>query len=79
MEAGLEVVPLSIISDDGTHQFGVEIARTDEQQTRGLMFRDRLAPDRGTILTFSPPRPVSFWIRKPYGPQPATPTHWNAE
>lgn len=44
-EAGLEAVPLSITSGGQTHRFRVEVARTDEQQRKGLMFRDRLAPD----------------------------------
>ena len=29
----------------------------------GLMYRNALAPDRGMIFPFNPPRPASFWMR----------------
>ena len=29
----------------------------------GLMYRDKLAPDRGMIFPFDPPRDASFWMR----------------
>lgn len=60
---GLEIVPLSIVSGARTHRFQVEVARTDEQQSRGLMYRDRLPPDRGMIFPFGAPRAASFWMR----------------
>lgn len=62
-EAGLDIVPLSIVSGARTHRFRVEVARTPEQQQRGLMYRDTLAPDRGMMFPFSPPRPASFWMK----------------
>lgn len=62
-EAGLEIVPLRIEAGRRRHAFRVEVARTPEQQARGLMFRDRLAPDRGMIFPFPQPRPASFWMR----------------
>lgn len=62
-ETGLEVVSLSITSNGRTHRFQVEVARTEAQQSRGLMYRDRLAPDRGMIFPFSAPRAASFWMR----------------
>ncbi len=62
-EAGLDIVPLSIVSGGRTHRFRVEVARTPEQQQRGLMYRDTLAPDRGMMFPFSPPRRASFWMK----------------
>ncbi|WP_345166233.1 DUF192 domain-containing protein [Sphingomonas daechungensis] len=61
--AGLEQVPLTIHSSSGTHKFTVEIARTPEQQARGLMFRESLAPDRGMIFPYDPPTDASFWMK----------------
>ncbi len=29
----------------------------------GLMYRTKLAPDRGMIFPFDPPRDASFWMR----------------
>lgn len=62
-EAGLDIIPLTISSGGRTHRFKVEVARTDAQQTRGLMYRDRLAPDRGMIFPYAAPRPLSFWMK----------------
>ena len=61
--AGLEQVPLTIASGGEEHRFTVEVASTGEQQAMGLMYRNRLAPDRGMIFPFDPPRPASFWMR----------------
>ena len=61
--SGLEVVPLTIESGGRSHRFMVEVARTSEEQARGLMFRDSLADDAGMIFPFPAPRPASFWMR----------------
>lgn len=62
--AGLSVVPLEIRTASGkTHSFNVEVARTESEQARGLMFRDSLAPDSGMIFPMDPPRPASFWMK----------------
>ena len=62
--AGLEQVPLTVTTANGkTHRFTVEVARTPEEQAYGLMNRQSLAPDRGMIFPYSPPRPVGFWMK----------------
>ena len=61
--AGLEHVPLTVISDGREHRFTVEVARTGAEQTMGLMYRTELAPDRGMIFPMEPPRNASFWMR----------------
>jgi uncharacterized membrane protein (UPF0127 family) len=61
--AGLELVPLTITSNGRDHRFTVEVASTVEQQSMGLMYRNKLAPDRGMIFPFDPPRDASFWMR----------------
>jgi uncharacterized protein len=43
--------------------FKVEVAQTPEEQTRGLMFRESLAPNHGMIFPMDPPREASFWMR----------------
>ena len=37
----------------------VEVARTIEEQRKGLMFRTELAADRGMVFVFTPVRPPS--------------------
>jgi len=56
-------VPLTIRSARGVHRFTVEVAETAEQQEAGLMFVRSLAPDRGMIFPYDPPRNVAFWMR----------------
>ena len=62
-ESGLELVGLEIESDGETHRFIVEVARTSDQQSQGLMFRRSLGPAEGMIFPFPAPRPASFWMR----------------
>ena len=61
--AGLEQVPLTIVSAGKTHRFTVEVARTEQEQATGLMNRSSLAPDRGMVFPFTPPRDASFWMK----------------
>ena len=57
-------MPLTVTTAAGrAHKFTVEVARTPEQQARGLMNRQSLAPDRGMIFPYSPPQPVAFWMK----------------
>src|SRR2546430_7146325 len=41
----------------------VEVARTDEQRTRGLMFRRDLPRDRGMLFLFDESSEHPFWMR----------------
>jgi uncharacterized membrane protein (UPF0127 family) len=61
--AGLEQVPLTVTSGGKVHRFTVEIAKSAEEQATGLMNRSELAPDRGMIFPFDPPRDASFWMK----------------
>jgi uncharacterized membrane protein (UPF0127 family) len=61
--AGLDLASLTVESGGRRHAFTVEVARTAEQQERGLMERRALAPDAGMLFPFDPPRPASFWMR----------------
>ena len=57
------LAPLTIDTKRGPRTFRVEIARTELQQERGLMFRTAL-PDRGgMIFPLTPPRPATFWMK----------------
>lgn len=59
----LATVPLEIRSRATIHRFTVEVARSEEEQAQGLMFRERLGPFEGMIFPFVPPRPASFWMK----------------
>ena len=61
--AGLDQLPLTIVSGGKTHRFTVEVARSAEQQQTGMMNRNSVAPDHGMIFPYDPPQPVAFWMR----------------
>ena len=50
-------------ADVGTRTFRVEVARTEPQRRRGLMFRRHLAADAGMLFLFDREGPVSMWMR----------------
>jgi len=64
--------PLSIETERGPVRFTVEVARSQIQQQRGLMFRRSLAPDAGMarrrcILALKSPSMSPFcWSTQPY-------------
>lgn len=61
-EASVATIPLTIAGAGRTHKFNVEVARTDEEQKRGLMFRTSLPEGGGMIFPFEKPRIGSFWM-----------------
>lgn len=61
--SGLSVVPLTVTSGDKVHNFRVELARTGQEQARGLMFRTAMGADEGMLFPMNPPRGASFWMR----------------
>lgn len=41
----------------------LEVAKTPEQQSIGLMYRTSLPEDQGMLFPIRPPRPVQFWMK----------------
>lgn len=62
--AGDDVV--SIASKTGVHSFTVELARTEAERAKGLMYRKTLAPDRGMLFDFHQEQEVAFWMDNTY-------------
>lgn len=55
---------LVILTRDGKrHEFRVEMAVEPQQQTVGLMFRERVGPDEGMLFDWGVPRESSMWMR----------------
>jgi uncharacterized membrane protein (UPF0127 family) len=61
--SGLDVVPLTISQNGKVHTFRVEVARTLEQQEKGLMFRTAMGADEGMIFPSDQPAQRSFWMK----------------
>jgi uncharacterized membrane protein (UPF0127 family) len=49
-------------TDAGGRSVGVEIAERDQDRQRGLMYRTRMAEDRGMIFVFEERTNHSFWM-----------------
>ena len=56
-------VPLSVVSESGTHEFLVERAVTLDQQARGMMFRETMGADTGMIFEFEEPKVATIWMK----------------
>lgn len=59
---------LEVATANGPVRLQVEIADTEAERSRGLMFRAFLADDRGMLFDFKPARPVAFWMKNTWIP-----------
>lgn len=61
--SGLPVIDLTVASKGTRHTFRVEVATTDAEQARGLMFRTQMGADEGMLFPEETPRRPSFWMK----------------
>lgn len=68
--ARMAVEPLTIQPAGGgePRRFQVEVARTDQEKSVGLMFRTKLADDAGMLFAYGPPQTITMWMRNTYIP-----------
>ena len=59
---------LEIVTSSGAHAFSVELANTEAERERGLMYRRFMPPDRGMLFDFKREEPVMFWMKNTYIP-----------
>ena len=59
---------LEIVSKSGVHVFAVELAVTEEQRARGLMFRRSLPEGQGMLFKFEPDQVINMWMHNTYIP-----------
>jgi uncharacterized membrane protein (UPF0127 family) len=59
----LKTTKLIIESGGGAVEMTVEIAQTDEERSRGLMFRKKLPDGRGMLFVFERDQQLSFWMK----------------
>lgn len=59
---------LKIVTESGTVTFSVELVDTPALRSKGLMFRQELAPNSGMIFDFLDEKEVSFWMRNTFIP-----------
>jgi uncharacterized protein len=58
-----ELQPLEIVTKSGVRNFSVELATTDAELERGLMFRSELPEGRGMLFDFKQDQPLSMWMK----------------
>ena len=61
-----DLQPLEIATKNGVRMFSVEMAVTDEQRAKGLMYRRELADGRGMLFDFTPEQTISMWMKNTY-------------
>ena len=59
-----DTIPLEIRG----HTLHVELAITEAEQARGLMYRKHLPSDRGMLFVYESPRPVYYWMKNTFIP-----------
>src|SRR5262245_20191102 len=57
---------LEIVTKSGVHVFAIELAITNEERAKGLMFRKELAEGRGMLFDFKPDQEVTMWMKNTY-------------
>ena len=45
------------------HRYDVELAKTEDQRERGLMFRDTMAGDHGMLFIHDREEPQAYWMK----------------
>jgi uncharacterized membrane protein (UPF0127 family) len=63
-----QYLPISAETEIGGQRIQLEVARTPQEQSKGLMHRPPLPDDRGMLFLFNPPRPVQFWMKNTPSP-----------
>ncbi len=67
-EAPFGETEMWIESAEARHHFFVEVAVSDRQWARGLMFRKDMAHDRGMLFRYDGERPVAMWMKNTFIP-----------
>jgi uncharacterized protein len=62
----VEQQTLEIASKSGVHVFAVELAVTDEERSRGLMFRRSVPEGQGMLFDFKRDQDISMWMKNTY-------------
>lgn len=67
-EARMREDRLWLVTSSGEKRIDVEIAETNEEKARGLMFRTSLPDNRGMLFPYGSPQEITMWMRNTYIP-----------
>ena len=68
MLGNFELSKLFILSKSKSYEFLVEIAKTEQQQRQGLMYRRRLASNGGMLFLYPAAKVLKMWMKNTYLP-----------
>ena len=63
-----EETTVEIATKSGVRVFAIELAVTDEERAKGLMYRKELPDGRGMLFDFQREQPVSMWMKNTFIP-----------
>lgn len=58
-----QILPVTAQVQIGQQTIALEVAKTPEQRSQGLMYRTELASDRGMLFLFETTDSLSFWMK----------------
>ena len=64
----IEQQVVEIATRTGVHVFSIELAATEEERARGLMYRQQLPEEHGMLFDFEREEPVAMWMHDTYIP-----------
>ena len=63
---GIGAYLTAIATKSGVQIFSVEVATTEDEKQKGLVYRKELADGKGMLFDFSPEQQVSMWMKNTY-------------
>jgi uncharacterized protein len=67
-DAQMKREALVLVTAAGERKIDVEVARSVDEQAKGLMFRTSLADTSGMLFPYAPPRELTMWMKNTYIP-----------
>ncbi len=55
--------PFAEVDTEGLPRLNLEVAKTDQERERGLMFRESMPENQGMLFVFQPQSRAGFWMR----------------
>lgn len=62
-EAGLKLIEVTVVSGETRHTFTTELAASQEEQAKGMMFRTEMGEDEAMLFPSYAPQIRSFWMK----------------
>ncbi|WP_417668822.1 DUF192 domain-containing protein [Roseibium sp.] len=62
-DADLPLETLEVVTVETSHRFEVEVASSDAQRAKGLMYREEMAEDHGMLFVFEAEGERYFWMK----------------